>query len=107
MTLWDQSRCSFGTVDETGSGSIRFIKNVEVTGDCVADPPLQAVLRLFSLFLVSKMMDDGLDETCRSLSEIYSHHATRLGSVEAPVRLPVVSGIQMGAMRASRPFELE
>lgn len=68
---WGLGNCEFATIDSDRDRSVRFLTHVEVTGDHSRPLPEDAVKRLISMLIVSRLDASALNEACESLIETY------------------------------------
>jgi len=71
MPQWDLGNCEFATVDGDRQRSVTFFTHVEVTGDRSQPLPEDALKRLISMLIVSRLDTSALSEACESLIETY------------------------------------
>lgn len=71
MLPWDLTNCSFGTVDSNPNRTVSFVTHVEVTGDDTAALPEDAMKRLLSMLIVSRLDSKALSEACESLVDAF------------------------------------
>lgn len=71
MPQWDLGNCEFATIDGDRHRSVTFLTHVEVTGDHSRALPEDAVKRLISMLIVSRLEASSLSEACEALIETY------------------------------------
>ena len=107
MPQWDLGNCKFATIDGDRHRSVTFLTHVEVTGDRTRALPEDAVKRLISMIIVSRLDAQALTEACESLIETFRwtfQPALSAQSLPTKQKLPIKPKIKAVE---SRPFEFE
>lgn len=106
MPQWDLGNYEFATVDGDRHRSVTFLTHVEVTGDHNRAIPEDAVKRLISMLIVSRLDTGALSEACETLIETYRWTFKSQEALPEPVKHTFAVKPKI-KMIESRPFDFD